>query len=270
MLLCLMCGLHAQSAKTLVMRGYQLVVPDGWTAESSMYDGCAMGVTAEKEKGPFVLINVMPVTARMGNMQQPGYQELSRGTVTADGRAGVDVTALLNMGTPPRRQQARSVSVQGKELRYDFIYLARPDNFAAHAADFNAILQSIRWKDIDWQHGPPFKPFFFASMSNMSIQEVPSPGGRYVATLSYRDGLTYGFQFLSLQTRAKWHPLHADDPVPADEVGEMGDAGITGIRWLNERTLLMRYDRAIPADCFVKKGQCWHNVRLLWRAETSH
>jgi hypothetical protein len=55
-----------------------------------------------------------------------------------------------------------------------------------------------------------------------------------------------------------------DDPIPDDEVAEMGDEGIDSVVWLNANTLLVKYEPDIPADCFVKRSQSWRDVRLTW------
>jgi hypothetical protein len=104
-------------------------------------------------------------------------------------------------------------------------------------------------------------------MTNQTYQETVSPDGKYVATLAYRDGLTFGFEYLSLQPRSGWRHLRTDDPIPDDEVAEMADEGIDSVVWLNAHTLVVKYEPGMRADCFVKRSQSWRDVRLTWHEE---
>ena len=68
-------------------------------------------------------------------------------------------------------------------------------------------------------------------MSSSIRQEAKSPDGKNVAVLAYRDGLTYGYQYLTLQPVSGWH--RKDDERVTQEgltkVTEMASEGLMGI-----------------------------------------
>lgn len=92
------------------------------------------------------------------------------------------------------------------------------------------------------------------------VQDVQlSPDGRYRATLSYRDGLTFGYYHVLIEDR-RWHGLFAPD-----EVTEVASEGLTSIRWLAPRTLSVRWN--CPEDEFVLRRQRWGSVRVVYEQD---
>lgn len=86
-----------------------------------------------------------------------------------------------------------------------------------------------------------------------------SPDGRYRATLSYSDGLTFGYYHVLIEDR-RWHGLFAPD-----EVTEVASEGLTGIRWLSSRTLSVRW--SCPQDEFVLRRQRWGSVHVVYEED---
>jgi len=111
------------------------------------------------------------------------------------------------------------------------------------------------------------------SMSNQVYQETKSPDGNFVATLAYRDGLTFGYYFVCLHSSEGWHSLGADDPVPKDEVAEVAEEGLDSIAWQGNHILVVNYVKSKPgkdnylAANFVLKHQVWKDVHITYHGE---
>ena len=102
-------------------------------------------------------------------------------------------------------------------------------------------------------------------MHNQIYQEVKSPDGSYVATLAYRDGMTFGYFFVCLRPSAGWHALGADDPIPQDEVIEAAAEGIDHLAWQGNHTLVVQYEKSgVEAAQFVSQPKAWRDVRILY------
>ena len=105
------------------------------------------------------------------------------------------------------------------------------------------------------------------SMHNQVHQETKSPDGKYVATLAYSDGLTYGYFFVSLQPSGGWHSLGSDDPIPKDEVVEVAAEGLDNITWQGNHTLIVKYVKSgDDAAVFEVKQKSWKDVHIVYRA----
>jgi len=94
-------------------------------------------------------------------------------------------------------------------------------------------------------------------------QEVRSPDHAYTATRCYKDGLTFGYQHVTLDA-AGWHLFggHVD-------VAEADCAGITGISWQGNRTLVIDYynptQNSDDKDAlFVAQDRHWGDVQILY------
>lgn len=111
------------------------------------------------------------------------------------------------------------------------------------------------------------------SMSNQVYQETKSPNGKYVATLAYRDGLTFGYYFVCLHSSEDWQSLGANDSVPKDEVAEVAAEGLDSIAWQGDHTLIVNYVKSKPgkdndlAADFVLKHQSWNDVHIIYHGE---
>lgn len=95
--------------------------------------------------------------------------------------------------------------------------------------------------------------------------QARSPDGRYTATLCYKDGLTFGFQHVTLDA-AGWHLFggHAD-------IAEADCEGLRRVWWQGNRTLVIDYDGTKHNDqvedtAFVRQDPRWHDVRIIYRA----
>ena len=103
-------------------------------------------------------------------------------------------------------------------------------------------------------------------MRNMVYQQVSSPDGRYVATLAYSDGPTYGYYFVCLQPSAGWRPLQSDDPIPPDEVAEVAAEGLGPIHWQGGHALVVGYAKSgVEQAQFVLQKRSWRDVRIVYR-----
>ncbi len=256
-------------------RGYALTVPSGWLAEKTTDDFASLYLNSKQQFEPTVNVTAERVKAApspkdLGDKlvqegrASGGFQLLSEHAVSVGGVPGWEVDYQYRIGTPPRVEQAAQVMVVRTNIVYNFVYEALPTDFPAHAADFNAVLQSVRWNDRNLAAKVPSLASLIGRMTNQVYSEQVSLGGRYVATLAYRDGLTYGYEFLSLQPRARWHPLRPDDPLPKDEVAEMADEGIERDR-LGGAAHAGRAVRQVSAQGVLRKArellaQCSHRL----------
>ena len=103
-------------------------------------------------------------------------------------------------------------------------------------------------------------------MTNQVYQEVRSPDGRYMATLAYSDGLTYGYYFVSLVPVTGWHRLQPDDPIPHDEVAEVAAEGLDTISWKGTDELVVNYEKSgTEAAQFVIQKRAWRDVHIVYR-----
>ena len=104
------------------------------------------------------------------------------------------------------------------------------------------------------------------AMTNQTYQQVKSPDGRYVATLAYRDGMTFGFGYICLQPLKDWHSLKLDDPLPKSEVVEVAAEGLQTISWKGNQTLIVTYQKSgEEAAQFVTQPQHWRDVTIVYR-----
>lgn len=93
--------------------------------------------------------------------------------------------------------------------------------------------------------------------------EVRSPDHAYTAAVCYKDGLTFGYQHVTLDA-AGWHLFggHAD-------VAEADCADITGISWQGKRTLVIDYYHPTQNDdkdaLFVTQDRHWGDVQILYK-----
>lgn len=102
-------------------------------------------------------------------------------------------------------------------------------------------------------------------MHNMVYQQISSPDGRYVATLAYSDGLTYGYYFVCLQPSAAWHSLQPDDPIPQGEVAEVAAEGLGPIHWQGGHKLVVGYAKSGEEQAqFVLQHRAWRDVRIVY------
>jgi hypothetical protein len=109
----------------------------------------------------------------------------------------------------------------------------------------------------------PFK------MEDELQQTAVSPDGKYTARLFYKDGLTFGYGHITLET-GRWHPLgygHAD-------LVEVAAEGLMGVSWQDARTLAVAYDatRHKNPDCdtfFVSEPKAWRDVKIIYRPDRS-
>ena len=103
-------------------------------------------------------------------------------------------------------------------------------------------------------------------MTNQVSQEIRSPDGKYVATLAYSDGPTFGYYFVALQPAADWHHLQPNDPIPQDEVAEVAAEGLNKITWAGNDKLVVSYDVSSNDKAqFMLRKKTWHDVRLVYR-----
>lgn len=126
-------------------------------------------------------------------------------------------------------------------------------------AVFAVALAACAW----WINSMMAKTF---RMSNMVYQEAISPDGKYAATLAYRDGLTSGFYYVSLQPKAGWHHLQPDDPILHDEIAEVAAEGLESLAWTWPRILIIDYDKSgADKTQFVIQKKSWRDVRIAYR-----
>ncbi len=105
-------------------------------------------------------------------------------------------------------------------------------------------------------------------MRNENCQELKSPDGKYVATLAYSDGLTYGYYFVSLKTIQLWHPLGTNDPIPKDEVAEVAAEGINDVSWHGNHKLVVEYVKSgDEAAEFTLRQKVWHDVQIAYQGQ---
>jgi hypothetical protein len=104
-------------------------------------------------------------------------------------------------------------------------------------------------------------------MDNEDCTQLRSPDGRYVATLAYRNGMTFGFYFVCLQPAAGWHPLQPGDPIPQDEVAEVAAEGLDSLTWVGSHKLVVHYEKDTGNDKteFVLQQKAWRDVRIAYR-----
>ncbi len=103
------------------------------------------------------------------------------------------------------------------------------------------------------------------SMNNEVFQEIKSPDGRNMATLAYRNGMTFGFGYICLQPVQGWHPLKPDDPVPASEIVEVAAEGLETISWKGNHKLVVVYENSgNEAAQFVTQPKQWQDVRIVY------
>ena len=86
--------------------------------------------------------------------------------------------------------------------------------------------------------------------------EVISPDGRYCAVQSYYDGLTYGYDRVTLEDNA----LHG--LLPAEEVSEAADEGLGPVTWRDRRTLVVQY--YCPKDQLAVTQRRWRDVTIVY------
>jgi hypothetical protein len=102
-------------------------------------------------------------------------------------------------------------------------------------------------------------------MTNMVYSVVKSPNNKYIATLAYRDGLTFGYYYVVLQTAAAWRPLKPGDPIPNGEVAEVAAEGLGPIQWKGNNCLLMDFDTSTDEKAvFVFRKPYWNDVKIVY------
>jgi NADH:ubiquinone oxidoreductase subunit 6 (subunit J) len=99
-------------------------------------------------------------------------------------------------------------------------------------------------------------------------QTARSPDGAYTAKLLYKDGLTFGFQHVTIDMAGR-HVFggHAD-------IAELASEGADAISWSGNRTLVISYDatRHKDPDCdtmFVSQLKSWRDVHIEYRPVTN-
>lgn len=97
-------------------------------------------------------------------------------------------------------------------------------------------------------------------MWNTVEQTSTSPDGRYEGTLVYRDGLTFGYYFVTLKPTS-FSVFNILD-YPYKKVTEVAAEGLTGMSWSNKRTLVIDYD---AEAYFVQQDKSWRDVSLIYR-----
>jgi hypothetical protein len=114
---------------------------------------------------------------------------------------------------------------------------------------------------------PCFGFLFFLSPFRMwdeTMATSTSPDGVYIATLYYKDGLTFGFQHVTVD-RSGWHLFggHA-------ELAELACEGVAGLSWRDSHTLFVDYDgtkhpnRDYDTE-FVSRQSRWRDVQVIYR-----
>lgn len=110
--------------------------------------------------------------------------------------------------------------------------------------------------------------FAIGEMRNEVYQEVKSPDGKYVATLAYSDGLTYGYYSVSLQTIQLWHPLGTNDSIPKDEVAEVAAEGVDHVSWHGNHKLVIDYEKTgVEAAEFTLRQKAWRDVQIAYQGQ---
>jgi hypothetical protein len=106
----------------------------------------------------------------------------------------------------------------------------------------------------------------FRMRDDISVQ-TRSPDQTYTATLCYKDGLTFGYQHITIDA-AGWHLFggHAD-------VVEVASEGIVNIAWQGNRTLVVEYRgpryKGDEEDAyFVTQDHHWRDVQILYKNVT--
>ena len=89
-----------------------------------------------------------------------------------------------------------------------------------------------------------------------------SPDHRYRATLHYKDGITFGFQHVILETTGRHSfGIGIADIVEADE------SGLLGVSWRDNHTLIVDYDATKHRDsmwdtAFMNQQFHWRDVQI--------
>lgn len=91
-------------------------------------------------------------------------------------------------------------------------------------------------------------------MSIIQSNSTTSPDGRYVATLAYTDGLTYGYYFVIVKPRHIWNIFEG-----GHEVTEAAAEGIDTINWKGNHTLVVHYDKECEFEVQEKR---WRDVGI--------
>ena len=96
-------------------------------------------------------------------------------------------------------------------------------------------------------------------------QKATSSDSRYIAKLFYRDGLTFGYQHITLET-SSWHPFGYG----YTDLVEVASEGLMSVSWKNTRTLVIVYDgtKNKNSDCdtyFVTQPKAWGDVKIIYR-----
>ncbi len=110
--------------------------------------------------------------------------------------------------------------------------------------------------------------FHAMRMRNEQVQEVRSPDGRYVATIAYSDGPTFGYYFVCVQFARSWKPLQEDDAIPNDEIAEVAAEGLGSIAWKSNHELMIDYDATNSDDKaeFTLQRKTWRDVAIVYHA----
>ncbi len=106
-------------------------------------------------------------------------------------------------------------------------------------------------------------------MQNEQIQEIRSPDGRYVATIAYSDGPTFGYYFVCLQPARGWKTLQENDAIPNDEIAEVAAEGLRPIAWKSNHELMIDYDATNDDDDkaqFTLQRKSWRDVGIVYHA----
>lgn len=113
----------------------------------------------------------------------------------------------------------------------------------------------------------------FLEMRSEIHQEVKSPDGKNVAVLAYRDGLTFGYYYITLQPILGWH--HKSNALVTQEgltkITEVAAEGLEGVKWKDAQTLIISYNGKEHGDDaveFVVQKKQWNSIRIVYRKKT--
>jgi hypothetical protein len=114
----------------------------------------------------------------------------------------------------------------------------------------------------------PDRVFFELTHEDGLLSEAVSPDGKYVAKAWYFDGLTFGFDHMTLEERG-WHPfgLGVDDPI------EFVLEGFRELEWRDAKTPRVYFDGSKNTDpsedtSFVRKPSHWREISIEYASMT--
>lgn len=98
-------------------------------------------------------------------------------------------------------------------------------------------------------------------------QTAKSPDGRYIAKLLYNDGLTFGYQHITLEAPG-WHPFGYG----FTDLIKMTSEGANSLNWQDAKTLVVAYDAtqykgSVCKTPFVTKPNGWRDVKIVYQPE---